>query len=570
MKEEIGHNGKEKCVAFVVARLSSSRLPGKHFRQIGDRPLIQWVTGQLLLCGEIDEIVIATVAEQDNEPLVAYAKESDLSLFCYEGEVDHVTTRLRRAAEVFNADICVLVSGDCPLIHHSGIDAMVSCMKQSPEADVVFVEEFQGVSTQLQGINVARKRAWQLADEMSDRPELKEHQFPVIGMKPQYFNLTSCVLPENLYAPPHRLSVDTMADLEFQNRVFRELAFRQYLFDLPRVLSLLKEKPELTEINAHVHHRRLIEDIKQILFIVDAGKGYGYGHLMRSLELAGQMVERLSYPITFVLNDESAVELAETAGFRVVRGGMDSPSGKLRFRSGTQDSEKLFDKHDLVILDIHGQRTIHNGWRGQLSAQMPVVVLDVTEPWAREADMVVVPGVTCSSNSQEIPRLKTGRDRVILRREVRAAQDFSRDKDLDVIAYLHNEHQRSQFRSFADQYHLNVHISEGLEKNFPENMARSRFLLSGFGYSFYEAVALGTFPVAWPLSRSHRQDALVFYRNMELPAAVVNGEDDLKQVLYPLCKKHEMGKVPFDLTDGTPLIIQDIHELLNRDGGYSE
>lgn len=41
----------------------------------------------------------------------------------------------------------------------------------------------QGTSGQvsaLEGVFVAKKEAWQLADDLSDSPELKEHMFPVM------------------------------------------------------------------------------------------------------------------------------------------------------------------------------------------------------------------------------------------------------------------------------------------------------------------------------------------------------------------------------------------------------
>ncbi len=555
---------RERAVAFVVARLTSSRLPAKHFRQIGGKSLLDWVVEQLQLCREIDEIVIATVAEKENKPLEEYAARENISLFCYDGNVNHVTTRLHRAAEVFNADICVLVSADCPLIHYSGIDSMISCLRQSVKADVVAVSPRDNMLTQLQGIQVARRRAWQLADDLSNAPELKEHQFPVIGRYPEKFVVKNCLLPESLYCFDCRLSVDTMADLEFQNRLFMEITHREFPFDLPHVLTVLREKPELSKINAHVYHRGLIENIKHILFIVDAGKEYGYGHLMRSLELAAQIVERLSYPITFVADDEHAVNLITMAGFRFVHGRISSSPdlGKFELQLVEQNSEQLFLNHHLIVMDISARHKIVKGWKEKLNSRLPVVVMDITEAWTREADLIFVPGVTCKENCRDLPQLKTGKELIILRRSVRRIQNTSLNKDIDVTAYLHSETQRESFRKFAENHHLTVHISEGLEMDFHEKLARSRVLLASFGYTFYEAIALNVFPVAWPSSDSHKQDALRFYQNMGLSANMINFEEDLEHVLLPLCGEHEVDIVPIELNDGTPLIVQEIQNLI--------
>ena len=107
------------------------------------------------------------------------------------------------------------------------------------------------------------------------------------------------MLPESIYMPHHRLSVDTLADLDFMNALYDELDKRNLPFDLPDVVSLLKERPDLKEINAHVHQRRLVENIKKVLFVVDAGGEYGFGHLMRCMELARQITERLGMADSF-------------------------------------------------------------------------------------------------------------------------------------------------------------------------------------------------------------------------------------------------------------------------------
>ena len=255
------------------------RLPAKHLRPIGDRPMLQWVVDRLRNSRELDEIVLATVAEPENRPFTGCLQlKNGMACFWYEGEVDHVTTRLRRAAEAFDADVCVLVSGDCPLIHATAIDQLIRSLKDSPDADTVrFLPDTHGQPAALQGIITSRKKAWQRADDLADRPELKEHQFPVIGMRPELFKSVNVTLPESICMPHHRLSVDTLADLAFMNALHADLDKRGLPFDLPHVVGLLKDRPELKAINAHVHQCRLVEDKKKVLFVVDAGGKYGFG-----------------------------------------------------------------------------------------------------------------------------------------------------------------------------------------------------------------------------------------------------------------------------------------------------
>ncbi len=557
---------KERSVAFVVVRLSSSRFPGKQLRHIGDRPLLCWIIDHLRGCKELDEIAIATVAEKSNEPLRAFAREHGISCFWYEGEVDHVTTRLRRAAEAFDAEICVLVSGDCPLVHAAAIDRMIHQLRLDPDADIVrILPDKSEVSLALHGVNVDRKRAWQLADDLSDRHELREHLFPVIGMRPDLFKKAMVSLPTELYAPFHRFSVDSWADMEFMNQVYAEVKARGWAFELPNVLRMLKEKPELREINAHVHQRRLVETIKKVLFVVDAGGTFGYGHLMRSTELALQIVERMSWPVTFLTDDEHAERLLKERGFRVTWGAVGRPASRSD-EPLDPPIEPLVSGHDLLILDVYGPRDLPSGWRQEIGAtDIPVAVMDRMGEWTQEADMILFPGVTSPSEeeppSESGPEIVAGQNHIILRREIRRRM-LPKEKLYDLLIDLHQLEQQHAVERFAAHHHLKIHMVDGSDSDFPEWLARSRFLLASFGYSFYEALALDTFPIAWPLSESHRKDAVRFYRRMGLAPALIGPDDDLERVLCPLIEADECAHV--SLTDGTPAIVRKLAELAER------
>ena len=66
---------KERIVAFIVARLSSSRFPGKQLREISGRKLLEWSLIELQKSEKIDKIVLATASEKENIPLRDFAEE---------------------------------------------------------------------------------------------------------------------------------------------------------------------------------------------------------------------------------------------------------------------------------------------------------------------------------------------------------------------------------------------------------------------------------------------------------------------------------------------------------------
>ncbi|MBN2644196.1 MAG: NTP transferase domain-containing protein [Desulfuromonadaceae bacterium] len=554
---------REKAVAFIVARLSSSRLPAKQLRMVGDKPVVQWIIDNLRRCHELDEIVIATVAEDENLPLRDYAEHQGLPCFWYQGEIDHVTTRLRRAAEHYQADICLLISGDCPLVDAEAVDLLVSALRQAPEAEVLRIENPEETVCMLEGVHAVRRTAWQRADDLSVRPEQKEHQFPVIGQQSQLFSWLTVHLPKKFYAQKHRLSVDTLADLEFMNTLHDQLQAHNKPFSLENVLALLETRPQLRGINDHVYQRQLIETKTRLLFIVDAGGSYGLGHLTRSAELARQIVERKGWPVTFVIDDDVACHYLEQRGFRTHWGTLGRPT-----RSGTgqptADFDTLFAEHSLLLIDIFDQRSLPENWRSQLPGGLPVVSVGNAQPWAEQTDLLIMPGVSRIpqpvrdlEHKQQL-RVVDGLDALILRREFFVPR--SSEKDLDLLVYLHHAEMRQQLAQWLEQEQISALVLNEFCPDMAERMARSRFYLGGFGTASYEALALNACPICWPHSAVNRCDALRFYTALSLPPLLAETPEQLIQLLRPL-----LSQPPLELPrvqDNSARLIKQMVELI--------
>ncbi|MCF6178005.1 MAG: NTP transferase domain-containing protein [Geopsychrobacter sp.] len=560
------HIHPERAVAFIVARLSSSRFAAKQLQKIGGRSILSWIIDSLRQCHKLDEIVIATVNEAANIPLRELAAQEGLPCFWYEGEIDHVTTRLRKAAEKHSADICLLISADCPLIYAPAIDQLISELRAAPEADhLSILPNGNGQLPALEGVQVARLSAWQRADDLADRPELKEHQFPLIWLKPELFQAQTCRLAANLYAPAQRFSVDTHADLDFMIELHDRLEKQERPFNLPEVLNLMKQDPDLAMINAHVHQRRLVEPDHKALFIVDCGTPFGCGHLMRSLELADQLTERCGWPVTFMIDDEKTADLLQKRGRSFVWGAFARQAKSTRNHVTTHINEHS-SSYSLLLIDIFDQRGPEPGWRKKLPGATPISVMDNRRDWAAEADLIITPGVTAAPLSPAFSRTKIthicGAENIILRREIRRARAKSYAKNLDLLVYLHDPQKIASIKKFATDNQLRCTILDSFTKEMPRLMAQAHFFISGFGISFYEALVLNTTPVCWPDSNAHRNDALNFYRHFNLPDCLLASAADLEQRLLPLIK----GPTPPrpQISDGTPRLVNRLARLVAK------
>jgi spore coat polysaccharide biosynthesis protein SpsF len=550
---------RPRAVAFLVARLTSSRLPAKQLRLIGGRPLMEWTIDELRRCRKLDQIVVATVSEPENEPLREFCRIRGLECFWFDGDVNHVTTRLRRAAESYQADIGVLVSGDCPLLQAEAVDSLITALEESEDADYVQIAG-ETLSPGIQGVVVGRIRSWQMADELADRPELKEHQFPLLSQRPDLFQPVRAVLPDDLCLPYHRLSVDTLADLEFFNAVWMRVRDAGREFNLREAVRLLKESPELREINLHVHQRTVAEQPRKVLCMLDAGSAYGFGHLTRSTELARQIVERLGWPVQFVVDDDDAALKLSDMGF-VVSWGAFGRAGRKSGRSVPMFRER-FEQFDLVILDIFDQRGPEPGWRERLGIKGSVAVLENYREWCREADLLIGPNVLNKGGG--IPegqlRIIEGSSCLILRQEVRRLKGSNGGKDLDLLAYLHDPAKREEVRVWAAQTGLCAEVPERFSSGFLPMMARTRTFLSGFGTSFYESLALGAVPICWPDSDAHRTDAESFYHWLGVSPLIVESISDLGPILT-VVKGSETSDLPA-VEDGTPRIVEELRVLV--------
>ena len=110
--------------AFLVARLSSTRLPEKSIKKILNRPMMELMIERVQQAELIDKIVIATSDLPSDDPLEELAKKLDIE--CYRGSLEDINERLVDAANTFECDTIVELLGDNPLVHSDIIDQVIT------------------------------------------------------------------------------------------------------------------------------------------------------------------------------------------------------------------------------------------------------------------------------------------------------------------------------------------------------------------------------------------------------------------------------------------------------------
>lgn len=482
---------EEKVVAFVPMRLSSSRLPRKHLREIGDKILLAWVFDRLRSVPEINQIVLCVPDEQDTVNASAeIVNRENVDLFIYRGCTNDVVGRLTSAARYYSATICVLASGDCPLIASDTLSRMVLALTTQPDAGWVDLETSSGRVPIHEGIMVARIAVWDHADAVSRTPEMRAHQFPIIGLEPALFTDFKRVTCQDHVAydvPSHRLSVDTYIDLEFMRQVHGVLAKRNERFDLLHVVQLLTEQPSLREVNSHVYRRGIQENDREIVFVVTTGSQYGYGNLLRSLEIADAFVENWGLPSRFLVTDRSAVTVCDERGYVAVAESIDKLGEIFESRTG-----------DVVVFDLnsHVELTQENINTARRNGRR-VVVIDNLCHAALAADIVIIP--TAHHIGVTLPNLLTGTRYVVIRRAVRRLRRPGTAKQDYALVYSSRASRDAvQFAvSEMEQRDPSVRIVfvDEFRSDFCELLAGAKYVISPLSQTSYEAAFMGAQPI---------------------------------------------------------------------------
>lgn len=225
-----------RIVAVVQARMGSTRLPGKVMMDINGKPMIQHVMERVMAAKEVDEVVLATTGNIEDDVLVELAKDK---WWVYQGEPVDVLARFHGAAECHDADVIVRITGDCPLIdpwvideavkgwrHMGSLVVTTSPTEPTPYPDGMDVEVFDMALLEW---------AWKESTEREHVTAWMRHNCPIPGP----FMVAVRGQPPNFSFDTRKLSVDTMEDLEFVREIHKALG--PEIFGIKEIAEHLKE-----------------------------------------------------------------------------------------------------------------------------------------------------------------------------------------------------------------------------------------------------------------------------------------------------------------------------------------
>jgi spore coat polysaccharide biosynthesis protein SpsF len=243
-----------RTVAFIQARMSSSRLPGKVLEPLQSQPLIVYMTRRARRARQLDDVVVVTSTDASDDPLASVLAEAKIEVF--RSELNDVLKRYADAAAACGAREIVRLTGDCPLIDPVVIDAVIDA-RRSAGADYAGNVD---PPTYPDGLDVecftrdALERAHRIAMRKADR----EHV--TLWMRRSESGL-HCVNHRAIADfSALRLTVDYVDDLALLRRVIEQLDVNGN-FDMFDILRVLSAEPALRNLNQHERNEGLARSL---------------------------------------------------------------------------------------------------------------------------------------------------------------------------------------------------------------------------------------------------------------------------------------------------------------------
>ncbi len=225
---------------LITGRMKSTRLPKKLILEIEGRQIIRWMIDRLKLSNSIDEIIICTSENSQDDILEEIAQEEKIGIF--RGHEDDVIQRLYEASKVYNLDYALNITADCPLVSFEYIDEIISVYKKTNADFIRTLDLPHGLFSY--GLKVeALKKVCEIKNDINT--EVWGRYFTDTGL----FNVVDIEIPKELIRNDYRLTLDYPADFEFFKKIYAHFGKNTFKTSIKDIINYLDLNSEIVNIN---------------------------------------------------------------------------------------------------------------------------------------------------------------------------------------------------------------------------------------------------------------------------------------------------------------------------------
>tara|TARA_B100001964_G_C14183782_1_gene577565 strand:+ start:207 stop:911 length:705 start_codon:yes stop_codon:yes gene_type:complete len=150
-----------KIAAIIYSRLSSKRLKNKALIKINDNILLDLIIKRAKLIKNLDEIIVATSSEAEDQKIVKLAKKNSVKFFC--GSLENLIDRSINCCKKFEIDAFVRICGDRPLFDIDLIEKGINIYRKERKNSIDLVsseiqfKSIPGLVTEIISFNALQK-----------------------------------------------------------------------------------------------------------------------------------------------------------------------------------------------------------------------------------------------------------------------------------------------------------------------------------------------------------------------------------------------------------------------------
>jgi len=227
-------------IGFVItARLKSTRLPEKVLLKVNNRELLAWMIDRAKLSSLVDEIIISTSTNPQDDRLCELAEREGIE--CFRGDEDDVLNRLYCTAKKFDLDFIINGIADSPLFSFDYTSEILDSLINK-KANVVVMYNIP-IGLGLFGIDVkALKKA-------NKEKKTKKTQY-IDDFFDNIYNL------DMKYMRDYHITIDYPEDYELFKKLFEVFGNDTYKLRTCDLIEYLDEHPEVAYINKNRNQER--------------------------------------------------------------------------------------------------------------------------------------------------------------------------------------------------------------------------------------------------------------------------------------------------------------------------
>ena len=220
-------------MAFLQARMGSTRLPGKVLMNIHGQSILERAIRRLRAAPIVDRVVVLTTCLSQDDAVVEETQK--LGTEIYRGPVDDVLTRFYEATAKFRPAVIIRATADNPLIEIGSVERIVDAIDWGGFDFCMEKDLSYGAATEAFTAE-ALTRAHKNARDHRHR----EHVTLYIKEHPEEFRISYLTPPESLKYPGIRLTVDTPEDFAFMEELIGKIPQKENPIPLSEFLKLAK------------------------------------------------------------------------------------------------------------------------------------------------------------------------------------------------------------------------------------------------------------------------------------------------------------------------------------------